>query len=396
MNAAPTITSSCLSIVVALAATGCGGDSSNQPGPPASLDVVAGGGQSAVVTNFLPVAPSVRVRDANGNALSGIVVRFSVQSGGGTVTGDSALTDANGVAPSGSWRLGSATGTNTLRATAQGASVTISATATAGPPAIVVPITPQSSAALVTATVTPVPTVEIRDGFGNALAGVAVTFTVTLGGGTVTGGSSTTDAAGRAAVGSWTLGSTAGLNRIIARAGTASLIFEAQALGAAPVIATAESPTAQNGFLRYMVPKLPRVKLVDGFGNPSPGIPVTFAIVGGGDAVLTGTTTVTDAAGVATPADWRLGFAANSTVEATIGGGFDIPKVTFTATGTTSPFLIDIRFVTPMIPDLRDGFAEAGLRWMGIITADIADQPVSISSSACRLHRDWPGQRNGR
>ncbi|MBA2293049.1 MAG: hypothetical protein H0W15_11415 [Gemmatimonadales bacterium] len=383
MNVPHSIARRCLAAALAIAVAACGGDGSNQPGPPASLEVVAGSGQSAVVTNFVSIAPSVRVRDANGNALSGIVVRYSVQSGGGTVTGDSARTDVNGVAPSGSWRLGGTLGAQTLRAAAQGASVTITATATSGPPAVVVPVSPQSSAALVAASVTPVPSVEIRDGFGNALAGVPVTFTVTLGGGTVTGGSATTDGGGRAAVGSWTLGSAAGLNRIIARAGGASLIFEAQALGAAPVAASAESPTAQNGFLRYMVPKLPRIKLVDGFGNPSPGIPVTFAIVGGGDAVLTGTNTVTDAVGIATPSDWRMGVAATSTVEATIGGGFGLPKVTFTATGTTSPFLIDIRFVTPMIPDLRDAFAEAGLRWMGIITADIPDVPVTIPSSAC-------------
>ncbi len=383
MNVPHSIATRCLVAALAVAVAACGGDGSNQPGPPASLEVVVGGGQSAVVTNFVSIAPSVRVRDGNGNALSGIVVRYSVQSGGGTVTGDSARTDANGVAPSGSWRLGSALGAQTLRASAQGASVTITATATPGPPSQVVPVTPQASAVLVAAAVVPVPTVDVRDGFGNAVSGVAVTFTITLGGGTVTGGSATTDATGRAAVGSWTLGTAAGLNRLIARAGNASFVFEAQALGAAPAAFTAESPTAQNGFLRYMVPKLPRIKLVDGFGNPSPGIPVTFAIVGGGDAVLTGTSTVTDAAGFATPSDWRLGFAANSTVEATIGGGFNLPKVTFTATGTTSPFLIDIRFVTPMIPDLRDAFAEAGLKWMGIITADIPDQLVSIGSTAC-------------
>ncbi|MEO5826499.1 MAG: leishmanolysin-related zinc metalloendopeptidase [Gemmatimonadales bacterium] len=383
MNVAPSIVPRCLVAAFLIAVGACGGDSSSQSGPPATLEVVVGDGQSAVVTNFVPIPPSVRVRDANGNALAGIIVRYKVQSGGGTVTGDSARTDASGLAPLGSWRLGNATGPQTLKATAQAASVTITATATPGAPAVIVPVTAQSSAALVAASVMPVPTIEVRDGFGNALAGVAVTFTVTLGGGTVTGGSVTTDAAGRAAVGSWALGSAAGLNRLIARAGNASLIFEAQALGAAPAAVSAQSPTSQSGFLRYMVPKLPRIKLVDEFGNPSPGIAVTFAIVGGGDAVLTGGSTVTDGAGVATPSDWRLGFAANSTVEATIGGGFNLPKVTFTATGALSPYLIDIRFVTPMIPDLRDAFAEAGLRWMGIITADIPDQLINIPSTAC-------------
>jgi len=69
----------------------------------------------------------------------------------------------------------------------------------------------------------PVPTapaVKVTDGSGAGVAGVAVTFSVASGGGTVTGGSQTTDAGGVARVGGWTLGQVAGATVEDLRAGT--------------------------------------------------------------------------------------------------------------------------------------------------------------------------------
>ena len=60
------------------------------------------------------------------------------------------------------------------------------------------------------------PAVLVRDGAGNPLAGRAVAFSVTAGGGTVTGPVVMTDAAGVATVGSWVLGPTADLNTLTA------------------------------------------------------------------------------------------------------------------------------------------------------------------------------------
>jgi hypothetical protein len=79
------------------------------------------------------VAPSVVVRDASGAALSGIAVTFAVDSGGGSITGASAVTGSNGIAAVGSWTLGAATGRNILLVTVAGlAPLRIAATATAG------------------------------------------------------------------------------------------------------------------------------------------------------------------------------------------------------------------------------------------------------------------------
>jgi hypothetical protein len=103
-------------------------------GPPSSVTVTAGAGQSAVVGSTLPVAPSVTVRDAEGLAYAGVTVTFAVASGGGSITGATQVTNASGVATLGGWTLGSTVGTQSLTASSTGAAAaTISATATAVP-----------------------------------------------------------------------------------------------------------------------------------------------------------------------------------------------------------------------------------------------------------------------
>jgi hypothetical protein len=60
----------------------------------------------------------------------------------------------------------------------------------------------------------------VRDQGGQPVAGARVTFAVVTGGGSVTGGSTTTDASGIATVGSWTLGPATGSNTLAARTGS--------------------------------------------------------------------------------------------------------------------------------------------------------------------------------
>src|SRR5207302_6597633 len=68
-----------------------------------------------------------------------------------------------------------------------------------------------------TAVLTP-PSVIVRDASNNAVQGVSVSFAPASGGGSVTGADQTTNAAGIATVGSWTLGTTAGSNTLTATA----------------------------------------------------------------------------------------------------------------------------------------------------------------------------------
>jgi hypothetical protein len=71
------------------------------------------------------------------------------------------------------------------------------------------------------------PAVRLIDAFGNNPEGVAVTFTVTTGGGSVTGEAQSTGTNGVATVGSWTLGADPGANSLTASGGGLTAIFNA-------------------------------------------------------------------------------------------------------------------------------------------------------------------------
>src|SRR5207244_4603098 len=93
-----------------------------QPGAPANLFVSAGDGQTGLAGFALNVAPAVVVRDGANFPVPNVGVTFTVESGGGAVTGANATTGANGVASVGSWTV--QLGTNTLTATVSAGAVT--------------------------------------------------------------------------------------------------------------------------------------------------------------------------------------------------------------------------------------------------------------------------------
>lgn len=92
-------------------------------------------------------------------------------------------------------------------------------------------------------TVATLPKVLVKDASNNPVSGVTVTFAVATGGGSITGGTQTTNASGEATVGSWTLGMTPGTNSLTAASnGLTSVTFTATAgvaLNVLPVIAAA-------------------------------------------------------------------------------------------------------------------------------------------------------------
>lgn len=92
--------------------------------------------QTAVAGAAVAAAPSVTVKDANGNAVAGVTVTFAVTAGGGSVTAATQQSSATGVATLGSWTLGTTAGANTVTASATGLpSVSFAGTGTAGPAA---------------------------------------------------------------------------------------------------------------------------------------------------------------------------------------------------------------------------------------------------------------------
>jgi hypothetical protein len=86
-------------------------------------------------------------------------------------------------------------------------------------------------------------TVRVTDSGARPVAGATVTWTVTAGGGTVTPNTATTDSSGTADT-RWTLGTTAGANRVTATvAGISGVMFEATATAAVTASVSVSSPT---------------------------------------------------------------------------------------------------------------------------------------------------------
>lgn len=193
------------------------------PSPsPTTCTVQTGNNQSAQVGTPVSVAPAVIIKDQSGNPSSGATVNFSVQTGGGSITGGTVVTGADGIATVGSWTLGPNPGENRLRATASAipnSPVTFTATGTSGAPTNSIAISAGNNQAAPPETAVPIaPSVIIRNPAGNPVAGTTVTFSVTSGGGTITGATATSNAQGIAAVGSWTLGAALGANTLQAAA----------------------------------------------------------------------------------------------------------------------------------------------------------------------------------
>ena len=88
------------------------------------ISIVSGDNQSATVNTAVGNPLVVKVVDAYGNAVDGESVSYTVQTGGGSVAGSPALTNASAEAQPTSWTLGTTAGTdnNTLRAEIGGGS----------------------------------------------------------------------------------------------------------------------------------------------------------------------------------------------------------------------------------------------------------------------------------
>jgi hypothetical protein len=208
--------------ITATSASGKTGTSSSvtiTAGSGSIMSVNAGNSQSAISGAAVATSPSVIVKDASNNPVSGITITFAVASGGGSATGLSTTTNSSGIATVGSWTLGTTAGTNTLTATGSGLSgspVTFTATGTAGTATQLAIQTGNSQSATTGTAVTIDPSVIVKDANNNPVSGITITFAVALGGGSATGLSVTTNSSGIATVGSWTLGTAAGTNTLTA------------------------------------------------------------------------------------------------------------------------------------------------------------------------------------
>jgi subtilisin family serine protease len=168
------------------------------PGAPASVTVANGDGQTGEVAAALANPISVLVRDQDGNPVPDVTVEFSVASNGGQVTPPSAKTNLQGIAAA-TWVLGPAAGPQTASARVGSLpAVAFSATARSQRAANITVVSGDNQTVEM-GSQTPQPlVVRVTDAYGNPVAGVAISFALASGTGTLAANTGTTDASGLA------------------------------------------------------------------------------------------------------------------------------------------------------------------------------------------------------
>ena len=195
-----------------------------------SLSIISGNAQSDTVGQLLTEPLVVRAEDQGGTAVSAVSVSFSISQSGGSLSETSVTTDSDGEAST-TWTLGTTSGTQNVTALIQGSEsgkADFSATATPGPATA---FSKESGDQQIGKNNRPLPepvAAAVQDEFGNGIAGIPVTFSVTDGGGSINPADSVTSETGTAE-GTWTMG-VVGANTLTAStAGFPDLEFTATA-----------------------------------------------------------------------------------------------------------------------------------------------------------------------
>jgi hypothetical protein len=360
---------------------------------PVLAQAVGGNGQLGTVGLALGAPIRVRVSDRLGAGIPGQTVAFMVEAGGGTLGSATAVTGADGIATN-TWTLGTAAGAlhmvSATAGAAAGLSTQFSATAAPGAPASAHAFAGDNQTAARNTAVTTPPRVLVRDSYGNGISGVTVDFTVTAGGGSVTGERQVTSGFNGAGVGGWTLGPAAGTNTLTASfPGTtlAPVVFTAQALALTPGALSVAAGGHQAAMMGNLVAVAPAVVARNAAGNPIPGITVSFTVTSGGGSVAT-TSAVTGANGVASAGSWRLGPSADrNTLTATAPDLTGAPVVLrgtgCFGGGSTTTYEITLCITTPMTATQRAAFTSSAARWATVIRGDLPLAAGAIPEGAC-------------
>jgi hypothetical protein len=344
-----------------------------------------------IVSSPVSPAPSVVVRDAAGNPVTGAVVAFTADRDG-SVSPATVATDELGVAQVSSWTLGKTAGVRySLSARLQSSSgdpAVFSADAKAGAAgglriAVQPPVTARSG--------TPFdrqPAVQVVDQLGNpaARAGVLIKATLFTGpSGTLQNASATSDASGRASFSGLTLTGLVGDYRLSFSAPTlAGVTSDPVSLAAGPpsglTLVQQISPTARS---RVPLSDQAVLQVRDERGNPvaQPGVAVVASIATGGGTLAGGTTVVTDDNGraaysdltiVGSPGQRTLRFTSTSPDAEVITAPVTLPSVATVSILTPPPVVVVVatRLDNPVSWVLEDADGQP-----------VADVPVVFSAS---------------
>lgn len=253
------------------------------------------------------VSPAVQVaiRDDAGNPVADAGRTVTATVTGATVTNGVTTTGADGRATFAGLTIGGLAGTRLLTVTATGLAQPVTAPFT---------LTPGAAATLTMETVpptgvrsgvplSPVPQLQLRDAFGNAVASAGVVVTAAVAGATVANATAQTDASGRATFTGLTVSGVVGPRTLVFTAGALTpppeVPFTLQAGPAATIAVIRDAPvTITSGFA---LPLPPIVQLRDAAGNDADDAGVVVrAVATSGGLTLVNAEATTDATGRAT------------------------------------------------------------------------------------------------
>lgn len=268
----------------------------NTTGPAASIAIVAGSPQDAVVNRRYAINLQARVRDAFGNNKGGVTVTFQAPTTGATGTFPSGATatitsdSITGLATAPVFTANSRAGRFNVNASVVGVtpSAVFALRNLAGTPATMQILSGSPETTRV-ATVFPSRfRVEVIDSFTNRVPGVTVVYTAPITGasGTFQGGvnQATTDSLGVATPPPFTANTRSGSYIVSASVAAISNPIPFLLTNAADDVFSivATSGTPQTTRVATVFPERFRVLLQDRFSNPTPRVSVTFVPPGGG------------------------------------------------------------------------------------------------------------------
>ena len=263
---------------------------------PTHLSIVSGGDQSGLTGETLANSFVVEVRDQYDAPTEEVTVTFAVSVGGGSLSSEMEMTDANGNAAS-TLSLGSDPGTNTVTVSVEGISRTVvfNAEASLPPPTptVLLIVSGNNQSGSTGEMLAEAFIVEVRDQYDAPSEGVTVSFAVVAGDGMLSATTATTNANGQAE-NSLTLGPHPGTNTVTV---SVTKIQEQQTFSAEgiriPLAFWIITGFDQKGVIGEALAKPLVVEVRDRSGEPLPSVQVIFSVSSGG-GTLSVTTATTD------------------------------------------------------------------------------------------------------
>lgn len=361
---------------------------------------VSGGGQTALVTTTLPQPFVAQVIDRFGNPVSGATVTWTVLvPSSATLSAMSTVSDAAGMVSSRA-TLGTRAGSNQATAEFNGLTTIFGWEATGGPPAALVKATDRIVD--VAGGQDPI-VVVVRDVYGNGVEGALVTWSVLSGGGSVAPSSSLSGTGGDVYA-TWTLGTVAGANSVVASVNGISATITGTGLRGDATQLVMVSGDGQTATAGSQLPGDPTVRAFDQYGNAVPFAIISWSTLAGGGS-LSSVSSATLVGGTAST-HWTLGPASGAySIVARLASTTAQPSVTFNASATAgSPSAYRVNVLDGDGQRIRAGgrFTTCSIGILTPVTVEVttpAGAPVSgvtVNFSGEATTADAVGRASGR